>query len=323
MSHARTRREFLQASSSLLAGIGMTSLLPTLAAAKANARLCVSCRDANLPRHGFGDCWAALKHIGAEGVEVSVGEDLSLGTMFHPAKKYSVATASGVQEFKADAAVAGQQVPALLLANNFAKRPEFEIEWCTRAAQAAQALGAKAIRIDVVAHQAMPSDTFLDLAVSTLKKILKKTESTGVAFGVENHGPANNPEFLKPLIERVGSPRFGLTLDTGNFYWYGFPRSKLYELFDMFAPHVVHTHCKSIKFPADKRNVQRPIGWEYERYTCPLYEGDIDFVRVVSILDKVGYANDLCIEDESLGHFAESERPAVLKKEVEYLKGLL
>ena len=258
MSRSRTRREFLEVSSSLLAGIGMTSLLPTLAKANANSRLCVSVRDVNLPPHGFTDCWAALKHIEAEGVEVSVGEDLSFAAMRHPDKKYSAATAAGIQEFKADAAAAGQRPTAFLLANNFAKRPEFEIEWCAKAAQAAQALGIKAIRIDVVAHQAMAADKFLDLAVATLKKIIDKTESTGVAFGVENHGPANNPEFLKPLIDGVGSPRFGLTLDTGNFYWYGFPRSKLYELFDQFAPHVVHTHCKSIKYPADKRNVQRP-----------------------------------------------------------------
>ncbi len=322
MSHSPTRREFLQASSGLLAGIGMTSLLPAVAKANAGRRLTISCRDANLPRHGFEDCWAALKHIGAEGVEVAVGEDLSFAGMHHPAKKYSAASAAGIEEFKADAAAAGMRATALLLANNFAQRPEFEIKWCAKAARVAQALGAKAIRIDAAPPRRMPTDKFLDLAVTTLKKIIAKTESTGVAFGVENHGLANNPDFLKPLIDRVGSPRFGLTLDTGNFYWYGFPRLRLYELYDLFAPHVVHTHCKSIRYPADKRNVRRPIGWEYEKYTCPIYEGDIDFTRVVAILNKVGYANDLCIEDESLGHFKEAERPEVLKKEIEYLKGL-
>ena len=112
-----------------------------------------------------------------------------------------------------------------------------------------------------------------------------------MAFGIENHGTlTNDPEFLTPLFARVGSPLLGLTLDTGNFYWFGHPLSKVYELYELFAPRVVHTHCKNIGYPESGGRNARAMGWQYDKYTCPIYEGDIDFRRVVKILRAANYA---------------------------------
>ncbi len=197
------------------------------------------------------------------------------------------------------------------------------MEWCGKVAKVAQALGVKAIRIDVVPRK-LPPDKFLDFAVDTLKKVMAATEPTGVAFAIENHGgTTNNPDFLKPLFERVGSKLLGLTLDTGNFYWFGHPLSKVYEIYEAFAPRVFHTHCKSIGFPEGERERRRPMGWEYGKCNCPIYQGDIDFRRVVRILAAAGYSNDLCVEDESLSRFPAPDRAAVLAKELAYLKELL
>jgi sugar phosphate isomerase/epimerase len=318
MSHSCTRRNFLGASAGLLAGIGAASLLPKTSFAANAATLVASCRDAVLPPNDKG-CWAALQEISAEGVELGIGEDLGFPFLKHPTQKYSAATPADIDRLKADAAAASQKITAFLMANRFADQPDFQVEWCTKAAQAAQKLGVKAIRIDVVSSN-MPVDQFVGLAGGTIKKILDNTESTGVSFGVENHGPANNPEFLLPLFEKVNSPRFGLTFDTGNFYWYGFPLSKIYELCEKFAPHVVHTHCKNINSPEAMREVQRERGYKYGELCCPIYEGNIDFQRIVSILKKGGYSNDLCIEDEALGRYPEAERAGILKREIEFLK---
>ncbi len=65
------------------------------------------------------------------------------------------------------------------------------------------------------------------------------------------------------------------------------------------------------------------MGWEYERYNCPLYEGDIDFHRVIGTLRRAGYTGDLCIEDESLGKFPAAQRRGILAKEIQYLKECL
>jgi len=324
MNDSFSRRQFLDASGRLLAGLGTASLLSSrAAAAPASKRLTLATREVLLPRTPGADCWTVLKSIGAEGVEATIQEDLSLPALFHPRRKYTAATPSGIEQLVDDMKAAGCRITALCTYNRFDDRPDFEIQWGTKVARAAQALGAKAVRIDVVPHK-MAAESFLGLCAQTLKRLLQATESTGVAFGIENHGATtNDPEFLRPLFERVGSKRLGLTLDTGNFYWYGHPLSKLYELYEEFATRVFHTHCKSIHYPAQDRQRRRPIGWEYAKYHCPLDQGDIDFRRVIGILVKAGYQNDLCIEDESLGKCSPAERIAVLAREVRYLKDLL
>ena len=130
-------------------------------------------------------------------------------------------------------------------------------------------------------------------------------------------------ERLDKLFDGVGSAKLGLTLDCANFYWWGHPVNDLYPIYEKFAPRVVHTHCKSIRYPDDKKNVRREMGWEYGKYNCPIYEGDIDFKRVVKILRRANYRGDLCVEDESLEKCPEPERAGVLKKEIALLQKLV
>jgi sugar phosphate isomerase/epimerase len=323
MRASLTRRAFVEQSAVVLAGLGAAVRVGSAADVEAGPRLRVACRDVMLRQTGEPDCWAAAKAIGIEGIEGDLRTDLSLPSLYHPQKKYSLATPAAVEELRADLKAAGLRITALCMATRFEQQPEKEIQWALLAAQAARALGIKAIRIDVVAHK-LKNAEFLEFSVPVLAKLIAVTEGTGVAFGIENHGhTSNDPAFLKPLLDRVGSPRLGVTLDTGNFYWYGHPLSKVYGLFEMFAPHVVHTHCKSIKYPAADRDRQRAMGWEYAKYTCPIDEGDLDFHRIVTILRKAGYHNDLCIEDESLSKFPKDQRGAVLAREARLLKSLV
>ena len=299
------------------------ALLPRAArAAEAPAAgLHVGCRDAHLKATGSADCWAALDALGADGVEADLNDALALPGLYP--KGYSLADAAGIERLAADAKTAGKRISALCMHNRFEERPDAEVAWCAKAARAAKALGVPAIRIDVVPRK-LGRDAFLKLATETLKKVIEETEETGVAFGIENHGnTTNDPEFLKALFDGVGSKRLGLTLDTGNFYWYGHPLSSLYGYFEMFAPRVFHTHCKNIQYPKAEREKKRPMGWEYGKYNCPIDEGDVDFTKVVAILKKAGYANDLCVEDESLGKLPAAEQGAVLAREVGFLKRLV
>jgi len=325
MSASFTRRRFVQWSGRAGAGLAAASLLreSLLPAAEARGpKLLVTVRDAMLKHVGAADCWAAMKQIGVEGVEAVIGDDLTLPGLFHPTAKYTAATSAGAGQLAADAAAAGQKITAFCMFNRYEERPEFEIEWGARAAAAAQALGVPTIRIDVVPRK-LARPEFLQHAIATLKKLMAATEATGVTFAIENHGnTSNDPEFLTALFEGVGSRRLGLTLDTGNFYWFGHPLSKLYELYERFAPRAFHTHCKSIGYPAEEREKQRPMGWRYGDFHGPITQGDIDFRRVVAILRKAGYANDLCIENESFRKATPAEAAEVLKKEVELLKGL-
>jgi sugar phosphate isomerase/epimerase len=122
------------------------------------------------------------------------------------------------------------------------------------------------------------------------------------------------------VLQRVDSPRLGLTLDLGNWYWFGHPLSTVYEIYAKYGPRTVHTHVKSIRYPQELREQQREIGYRYGEYCCPLDEGDLDFARAIRILRENGYDGDLVIEDESLGKFPPEERAGVLRRDVATLR---
>jgi len=285
-------------------------------------KLLVGCRDGHLRLAGAADCWQAMKTLGAECVEAVIDDRLSLPGLFHPQQKYSAATKADIDRLRADMHSAGLRISALCMYNRFDERPDFELDWCARAAKAAAAIGVPAIRVDLVPRKVARKD-YLQFSIDMMQKVIRATEDTGVTFGIENHGnTTNDPEFLQALFDKVSSPRLGLTLDTGNFYWFGHPLAKVYEIFQKFAHRAVHTHCKSINYPEAQRQQQRPMGWEYGKYTCPIDQGDIDFSRLLKTLLDAGYRNDLCVENESLGRFPVEQRAEIVAREIRFLKKL-
>ncbi len=154
--------------------------------------------------------------------------------------------------------------------------------------------------------------------VRSVARVLKQTADTGTDLGVENHGPvANDPRWLDDVLTAVDDPRLGLTLDTGNFYWYGFPLSQMYGLIEHFAPRIKHTHLKNVNYPKELADVRREIGRGYKEACCPLDEGNLDLRRVVHILRTAGgYARDLCVEDESLFKYNADDKVNVLRRDV-------
>jgi sugar phosphate isomerase/epimerase len=319
----QSRRNFIKTAASLAAAsAGLDFPVPLLETDK--PKWLVGCRDLHLKVAGKADSWSCMRALGAECTEVLVDINLSCENLFHPQRKYSVATEDGVKTLKDDLAATNCHISAFMMSNRFDERLEKELESTRGLVKAAQALGVQAIRIDVVPRKlASDQEAFLAFAIKAGKSMCELVEGTPIRFGVENHSTTtNDPKFLARLFDGVGSPKLGLTLDCANFYWWGHPLEDLYGIYEQVAPRVVHTHCKSIRYPTDQKNVKRPMGWEYAKYNCPIYEGDIDFKRLTSILRKAGYRGDLCVEDESLGKFSEAERAGVMSKEIAMLKGL-
>ncbi|MBI5822277.1 MAG: sugar phosphate isomerase/epimerase [Verrucomicrobia bacterium] len=318
-SPAFSRRAFLQAMGGLaLAGAGQPCR-----GAFAPARLIVSCRDLVLKDTGKSDSWTAMKELGLGGVEVRVEDDLSCPGLFHPTKRYSVATADGVQMLQDELAAHGVVITAFGLFRRGSEwRTQKNISPGRLLVPIAQRLGVKVIRIDVQARK-LTSKEFLPAAIRACKHLCEAAEGTQVAFGVENHSMnTNDPAFLQQLLDGVGSKHFGMTLDANNFYWYGWPLQQVYGLYERFAPRVVHTHCKSVRYPANQRNVRRQPDKSYLDHSAPIYDGDIDYRRVAAILRKANYQHDLCLENECLHHFPAAQHLDILKKEVALLKSL-
>jgi sugar phosphate isomerase/epimerase len=165
----------------------------------------------------------------------------------------------------------------------------------------------------------------VELFCSVLGDVIQKTGGSEAALAIENHGVnGNSLGFLLNVLEEVDSERAGLTLDTANFYWRGYPLSEVYGILKLLVPYARHTHLKNIAYPEDKREIPRDAGWEYEKYMCPLDEGDIDHGRVLQMLAGAGYCGDVCIENESLDRFAPgADRVRVLERDAAFARELI
>ncbi len=319
-SYTTDRRTFLRATGVGFA-VAATSPGTLFAAGKGNL---IACRDTHLREVDASDSWNAMKKIGITGVEVDVEIDRTCPYLFHPDKKYAVRTEGDIGQLEEDIEKNEVKITAFCLPNHFDERPEEELSWINDMIEVSKKLNVSAIRIDFMPRKIKDRDEYLKFAIEMGKKITDCVDGTNIRLGIENHGSTtNDPEFLDALFEGVGSDALGLTLDTGNFYWYGHPLDSLYTIYEKYAKRAWHTHCKSIDYPSNVENIKRRMGWEYGKYCSPIYEGDIDFKKVISILHAADYNGDFCIENESLGRFPKEQRQEILKKEVDYLKGLV
>ncbi|MDT7893972.1 MAG: hypothetical protein LASZOEIN_002133 [Candidatus Fervidibacter sp.] len=287
----------------------------------------VSIRDDVVLHGGFSSVVEGLRDLGIDAVEVHVRRDLTVRSLVNPSQLHGLTSPEGLKALETELAQNGVRISAFLLGNDFGRDDaEEQVEWMVKTVKTAHQLGINAVRVDAIVSgwESIGVDGAIRLFAENIKQVLEATDDTDVQLGIENHGTlGNRPEFLQTIFEAVNSPRLGLTLDTGNFYWFGHPLSRVYEIMRQFAPKVKHTHVKNIAYPPEMREQQRPIGYEYGRYVCPIYEGDINHSIVVEILREAGYNGDLCIEDESLGKFAPDERRSVLQRDAEHLKALI
>lgn len=270
-----------------------------------------------------------LDTLGFDAVELNFDRDNSVQAI-HPEGgivRFKLDTPSALDEFRRHLVSNGIRVSALLMANNFGSEDlDGEIGWVTAAIKAASALGIPVVRIDAIMHgeRDIPLEKNVRVFADAMLEVLDATQDCDVDMGIENHGfQGNNPDFLDLVLGKVGSPRLGVTIDTGNFYWRGHPLSRVYQIIEHLAPHCKHTHAKNIAYPPEKREIEREIGWEYLAYVSPLPDGDVDHRRVVGILRSAGYDRDLCLEDESLGRWTPEERIAVLRRDADFFREIL
>ena len=128
----------------------------------------------------------------------------------------------------------------------------------------------------------------------------------GLKIGIENHGHlVNDGPTIRSLLDDVGSPILGLTLDTGNFCWAGHSIDAAHDYVDMLAPRVFNVHVKDGKFVDGV--------WTLE----PAGRGDIDLPGILVLLRSLGYAGPVLSEYEGPADFQSATIESVA-----YLRGL-
>ncbi len=277
----------------------------------------VAFRDDHVPLIGYEDLFKCIRDLGLASIEMNIGRDLK-------GKIFDLSTGSGRKEAASKLEAEKVSVCALLVANNFAKEDfKSEIKWVVDVCRAAQSIGTNTVRIDVPWRPASSIAEMAKMNARCIREVIEETRDLDVSLGMENHGRlGNRTEFIREVLDTVRSERLGLTLDTGNFYWYGYPLSEVYEIIETFAAYVKHTHAKNLRFSKERREITREPGEGYPGTAAPLYEGDINLKRVVDMLKKAGYNKDLTVEDESLGNYPQQQRLEITKKNIEHLKSL-
>ena len=287
----------------------------------------VSVRDQITPVPAGRTLFDVLRSIGVESFEAQVSIDGSLphvraanGTAF------SIAGPSAVGALQERLGAEQMRISALLLATDFSG-PEADrhVEWAAQTLRTAAQIGVPVVRIDTLtAQRELPLEKVRDNFIGCVRRVLEQTPGTGVDVGMENHGPiSNDARFLDDVLAAVPDSRLGLTLDTGNFYWWGHPISAVYRLIEKYAARTVHTHIKNVNYPPEIADKPRAIGHEYKVRCCPVFAGNLDLRRVIDTLRRAGYRRDLCIEDESLFKFPESERLDILRRDVEAVRACI
>ncbi|MCC2683658.1 MAG: sugar phosphate isomerase/epimerase [Paenibacillaceae bacterium] len=125
---------------------------------------------------------------------------------------------------------------------------------------------------------------FLNDVLRGLKEAATAAEAEGVNLALENHQDLASEELLW-LCETIDSPRFGITLDTGN------PLATAedpLEFAGKLAPYLKNVHLKDYWiYPSDE-------GYRLAR--CPIGQGVIDFPALFSLLNGIGREISMPVE---------------------------
>ncbi len=286
----------------------------------------VGIRECYLRGIGASDVWSAAKAIGVTRLELVVDGKLACPEMFEGGKKpYGIETAEDRKALLKACQEHGVSIAAFCAVVGGGKKgpDSLAVQWLTRIAEAAGEMKVPVIMVPL-GYSAENDEEYISHSVKLLKSLAPVAEKNGVYFALENLGMyLNRPEVVVPILKGVDSQWVGIANDICNMYWFGHPVNKLYELAKAVAPYVKYVHVKSIKYPDDKKRIQRKPGWEYGKYAEPVRTGDIDFKRILRIYAEAGFKGDVTIEDDSLGKFDAEGKKKVLVDDVKLLRDLV
>ncbi len=273
--------------------------------------------------------WEAAKSVGVKGLELSVGSDLICSRVYVDGKTpYRLDTPENAKKIRQDARANGLITPVICagIRLDLSAKPSAP-DWAMTLIENAPHVGAKWVYFPLgisKPKESISDEAIVRHAITVLKELVAQGKKHGVAIGIENlQHYWNRPDYLRPVLEAFSPDEFNICLDPTNLYWYGFPRSQVYEFVKEYIPRTKHFHAKNVAHPKEKIEVMRPRGWEYGKNSVPVAEGDLDFKAILTQLHQAGYRGYVSIEDDSLGHFPKENRAEILRQDVKHLRGII
>jgi len=284
----------------------------------------VAIRDQNLGGLEAESVWAAAKELNTPLLEVIITQEMTCPELFVGKERpYRIDTPENRQKLLIAAKKNGCEIIAFCASVRLNKDNTSNLVWIEKVAKAASEMKVPVIMMPLRSKR-IKQDDFLRQGIAFLKAVAPIARSTKVNLTVENVGRyLNKVQVLKPLMEAVPDDEVGLALDITNMYWFGYPKTRIYELAKTFAPHTRYAHAKNIKYPVDQREKQRTPGWEYKKYAEPVSSGDLDFGRILDCLFEAGFKGNITVEGEYLHKFEVAGKKKVINKDVVFLRQLI
>lgn len=188
------------------------------------------------------------------------------------------------EEVKKQVESFGLKVGAVGAGNDFVQLEESEIARevarMKRVCEVAKILGDDVvIRSEGgMAKDSVPPEQHLDAMYGCFARCVEFAEALPINIGIDNHGYiTNDGDLLYALIQKIGSPRIGSTLDTMNYRWKGNSLETCDRYYELMAPHVMYVHFKD-------------GSGSLENYKgAALGEGEIHLQHALDCLKKAGY----------------------------------
>lgn len=265
-----TRRQVLGTAAGVIAGLSLTTACKSplkLGGSRRGFKLGVC--DWTIGKRSEPGSFEVAKRIGLDGVQVDFGGGENDLQLFDTALQAKILAEAEKNEMQIASLAMGHL-------NNVPYKSDPRTEaWVSQAIDIAKAMRQSIILMAFFGNGDLKNDPKgIDEVVTRLKKVAPKAEDAGVALCVESWLSAE--EHLV-IIERVGSPAVKVYYDVANSNMAGYD---IYQEIRRLGKHICQFHAK-----------------DYD----DLYgKGSIDFEKVRSAIDDIGYRGWLVMEGVKL-----------------------
>jgi L-ribulose-5-phosphate 3-epimerase len=151
-----------------------------------------------------------------------------------------------------------------------------------------------------------PNDPLYEESVLAIRELAEHCAGNGQNFLMETG--QETPITMLRTIKDVDRPNLGVGLDTANLILYG--KANPVDAIKVLGPHIQAMHAKDGKWPTDPARLGQEV---------LIGKGDVDFLQVLTSLNKLGYKGAVTIERETSG----PQQIADVRAEKIYLERIL